>query len=184
MTPAEDADLLRAAADGDAQAFQLFVQRHEKGVYRLLRAMAPEEADAEDAFQDTFLAAWKNAGSFRGDGSARSWILTIARNAFLKAQRRRSGEPASYEPLEDLGLQAGWGASPDPLDGLVRRDLLRRALDSLQPEDRAILVLRELEGFSGEEVADMLGISLAAMKSRLHRARLRLMAAVRKESHV
>jgi RNA polymerase sigma-70 factor (ECF subfamily) len=89
------------------------------------------------------------------------------------------GEPASFEPLETLGVQAGWGDDGAALESLARRDLLRRALRRLRPDDREILVLRELEGLPGAEVAEMLELTLAAMKSRLHRARLRLAAALR-----
>ena len=179
MNPPDDPSLLRAAAAGDCDAFETFVGRHQASVYRLARAMTADADEAEDVLQETFLAAWKSAGSFRGSGSARAWILTIARNAVRRSRRRRAGEPAHFEPVDELGLRAGWGGEEPLLDTLARRDLLRRALDSLSPEDREVLVLRELEGLGGEEVAGMLGLSLAAMKSRLHRARLRLVAALK-----
>lgn len=179
MTRFADEELLEAAARGDRDAFGRFVDRHQAAVFRLLRASASSEADAEDALQEAFLAAWRSAGTYRGGGSGRGWILTVARNALRRAHRRRVGEPASFEPLEALGVQAGWGDDGAALESLARRDLLRRALGRLGPEDREILVLRELEGLPGMEVADMLDLTLAAMKSRLHRARLRLAAALR-----
>lgn len=183
MSGADDQQFLAAVALGDRAAFERFVERHQAAVFRYLRSAAAEEADAEDALQEAFVAAWRNAGSYRGGASARGWILTIARNALSRAHRRRSGQPTSFEEVEELGIQAGWGQEEDVLEGLARRELLTRALAALAREDREILILRELEGFSGEEVAEMLGLSLAAMKSRLHRARLRLVAALREVAH-
>lgn len=179
MTSADDRALLRGAAAGDRDAFERFVARHEAAVFRLLRARASNAADAEDALQEAFLAAWRSAAGYRGGASARGWILTIARNALRRAHRRRVGEPESWAPLEVLGREAGWGSDPGTLELLARRDLLTRAMDRLHPDDREILVLRELEGFSGKEVADVLEIGIPAMKSRLHRSRLRLAAALR-----
>jgi RNA polymerase sigma-70 factor (ECF subfamily) len=180
MTHADDQQLLHAATLGDRKAFEAFVERHQDSVFRFLRAVASDHADAEDALQETFLAVWRSAGTYRGGPSARGWVLTIARNALARAHRRRAGQPTSFLPLGELGLQAGWGADGDGiLERIARRDLLERALESLGADDREVLVLRELEDLSGGEVADMLGIGVPAMKSRLHRARLRLMAALR-----
>jgi RNA polymerase sigma-70 factor (ECF subfamily) len=182
MTEADDQHLLLTASHGDRAAFEDFVRRHEAAVFRLLKASASCRADAEDALQEAFVAAWKNAGSYRGGPSARAWIMTIARNALRRAHRRRAGEPTEFEPIGELGLQAGWGRD-EALEGLARREVLERALDGLDGEMREVLVLRDLEGFSGDEVAEMLGVSVAAMKSRLHRARLRFVSALREVAH-
>lgn len=182
MTGPDDRQLLHAAAGGDREAFGQFVQRHQASVFRFLRSLAPAEADAEDALQEAFLAAWRGAATYQGGASARGWILTVARHALLRAHRRRAGEPSAFESLEDLGAEAGWGDG-DPLEGLARKDLLRRAMADLEPREREILVLRDLEGFSGEEVAAMLELGQAAMKSRLHRARLRLVTKLREVAH-
>jgi RNA polymerase sigma-70 factor (ECF subfamily) len=182
MTP-DDAALLERAAAGDREAFDLFVRRHQASVWRLLRALTRDPADAEDALQDAFLGAWRGAGTYRGGPSARGWMLTVARNAVRRAHRRRAGEPPELESLEELGLHAGWGANPGTLETLARRELLERALARLTPEDREVLVLRELEELSGEETAAVLEVGVPAMKSRLHRARLRLVAALREIDH-
>ena len=87
--------------------------------------------------------------------------------------------PVDARSLDELGVEAGWGAE-DALEVLARKDALRQAMATLDPEDQEILTLRELEGLSGPEAAEVLGLSLAAMKSRLHRARLKLAAALRK----
>jgi RNA polymerase sigma-70 factor (ECF subfamily) len=137
------------------------------------------DADCEDVLQETFVAAFRGCGGYRGEGSARSWLFGIARNLSKKIYRKRVGEPEEIVPLEELGLQAGWGRPPwtdSFAESLERRDTLEKALGRLTPEEREILILRELEGFSGEEAAAVLELSLPAMKSRLHRARLRLAA--------
>ncbi len=162
------------------------MERHQSSVFRFLRTLTGAAADAEDALQETFLAAWRSAAKFRGEGRARSWLLTIARNALHRQRRRRVGEPADFVSLDQLGLQAGWGAEAASdlfLARLEKRELLERAFQQLSAEDREVLVLRELEGFSGEEVSRMIGLTLSAMKSRLHRARLRLVAALKEEVH-
>lgn len=180
-----DAELLAQTATGDRPAFDRFVERHQAAVLRLLRAGAASEADAEDAFQEAFIAAWRSAASFRGGITARGWILTIARNALHRQYRRRVGEPADFVPLDDLEREAGWGAE-DPPDALFERledrASLERALGDLAPADREVLVLRDLEQLSGDETVAVLGITLRAMKSRLHRARLRLAAALKEGS--
>lgn len=181
-----DAELLERTAAGDHTAFTAFVEQHQDAVFRFLTNRTGSTADCEDALQETFLAAFRGCGSYRGEASARAWILGIARNVSRKMYRRRAGEPAGMESLELLGLRAGWGEPPLPssfLEGLVRRDTLEKAMRKLSPEEREILVLRELEGLSGEEAAEVLDLSLPAMKSRLHRARLRLAAALGGGTH-
>lgn len=174
-----DSELLRRTAEGDHQAFTVLVERHQEAVYRFLVARTGSADDCEDALQETFLAAFRGCEAYRGDASARSWLLGIARNISRRLYRRRVGEPEETVSLDDLGIQAGWGAPPPPdtlFESLERRETLERALKRLSPNEREILVLRELEGFSGEETARVLDLTLAGMKSRLHRARLRLAA--------
>ncbi|MBW2457951.1 MAG: sigma-70 family RNA polymerase sigma factor [Deltaproteobacteria bacterium] len=178
----QDLTDLRAAAGGHTGSFSRLVERHQDAVYRLARALTASDSEAEDALQETFLAAYRHAVTFRGDAAVRTWLLRIARNAAARQRRRRAGEPAAHQPLHELGEAAGWGADNDPeeqLSELERRRELERGLDSLSPTDRTVIILRDLEGLNGPETAEVLGLSLAAMKTRLHRARLRLMAAVR-----
>lgn len=179
-----DGVLLAATAAGDTTAFDRFVTRHAPHVHRFLGSLGVHEADADDAMQEAFVSAWRGAAGFRGDGTARAWLFTIARNAVRHAARRRVGEPERFaaldaaDSLEAIAVVAGWGSGDDPAWG-DRVDLVQAALQHLGAADREILVLRDMEGFSGEETAEALGLSLPAMKSRLHRARLRLTAAVR-----
>ena len=186
-TAEDDVDLVRRTGAGDREAFERLVERHQAAVYRFVRALSPDPATSEDALQETFLAVWRSAATFRGESSARTWLLTIARHAALRQSRRRAGEPDAHDiaPLDELGVAAGWGSSDDPETAAMRREeraAVARALDSLDPEDRRVLVLRDLEQVTGDEAARILGLTLPALKSRLHRARLRFAAHLRRET--
>ncbi len=106
----EDAELLRLAAAGDDRAFADFVERHQAGVWRRALALTDQASDAEDLLQETFLAAWRGAATFRG-GSARGWLLTIAALAWQRLGRKaaRLQPTGDEESLEALALGGGWG---------------------------------------------------------------------------
>lgn len=177
-----DEELLKRTAAGAREAFDELVVRHQAAVFRFARAATEGPAAAEDILQETFLAAWRAAGTFQGRSAVRTWLLTIARNQAWHQRERVGRVPVDDVPLPELGEAAGWG-DQSPEDAAVRsqrRGRLARALASLGPEEREVLVLRELEELTGEETAAALGIGLAAMKSRLHRARLRLAAELRR----
>lgn len=184
-----DTELLARAAAGDDRAFEAFVTRHEAWLLRYARALAG--ASAEEVLQDAFVAAWRGAHTFDGgtDGEARPWLMAIARNAHRRMFRLRAGEPASFESLDSLesldGLAqaAGWGSPAGDASRLHTRDVLQRAMDRLPADAREVLWLRDLEGWTGEEAAGLLKLSVPALKSRLHRARLQLMAAIRELDH-
>jgi RNA polymerase sigma factor (sigma-70 family) len=177
-----DAQLLARVADGESTALGVIVDRHKDAVFRYARSLVSDASQAEDALQQTFIDALRGAGGFAGGATARGWLLTLARNAVYRGARRRSGEPRQFVPLDQLGCLAGWGDDPEQATARrLDRECLRRALDTLGPDAREVILLRDLEGFSGPEAAEMLGLSLAGMKSRLHRARLELAAAVRRE---
>lgn len=179
-----DADLLRKTACGDREAFERLLDLHEAAVFRLARALVPSRPEAEDVLQETFLAVWRNATAFSGAGSARGWILTITRNAANRQFRRHAGEPVQHEPLEQLGVEAGWAVEdPSFADRVANRELVEIGFRSLSADEKEVLVLRDMEGFSGQEVTAILGISAAAMKSRLHRARLRFVASLREKTN-
>lgn len=181
--PADDATLLRQASAGDAGAFRTFMERHQDGVWHRARALTGGGADAEDLLQETFLAAWRGAAGFRG-GSARAWLLTIAGHAWQRLGRRqaRVDTVGDDESLEALALRAGWGTTDGPADD-DRTETVRDAFDRLSADDRQVLSLRDIDGVPGDEVAGLLGLSLPAMKSRLHRARLRLAEAYEEVRH-
>lgn len=178
-----DEVLLARAAGGDKAAFDALVVRLAPSVLRLIRLHVGRPAEAEDVLQQTFLAAWRGAATFRGASSVRTWLFTIARHTAWRRRDDARRHAAAEVPLDELGVRAGWGsADPETLAlAAERRDLLRAAFDTLDPIDREVLTLRDLEGQSGEEAAALLGLSLSAMKSRLHRARMTLAARVSEE---
>jgi RNA polymerase sigma-70 factor (ECF subfamily) len=181
-----DAELLSRSATGDSGAYEAFVTRHEGWLYRYARVLAGGEAD--DVIQDAFVDAWRGAASFAGGDSARGWLVTVTRHAFYRRHRHRAGEPAIHEPLEsvdDLAFAAGWGA-PTPADVFeqtMTREAIEAALARLEPAEREVVVLRDLEGFSADEAAALVGVTRAALKSRLHRGRLRLAAYLQEYRH-
>lgn len=180
-----DAELIARVAHGDRSAFTTLVKRHQAAIHRYVRALTKSDADAGDALQRAFLGVWRGAGTFSGLASARAWLFTAARNAAFRQTRRRREDATDPETLAELGAKAGWGAeSPlELLESGEARSRLHAALSALPSEDREVILLRDLEGFSGEEAAGMLGVTLAALKSRLHRARLRLMAVLKEDPH-
>ncbi len=176
-----DTELMQRAAVGDRTAFDELVGRHGPSMFRFARAIAASEPAAEDALQDAFLGAWRGAATFRAQSSVRNWLLTIVRNAVYRQHRRRVDDPEETESLSELGVAAGWGdENPESL-AMQREshDALTNAMEQLAAADREILLLRDIESLPGAEVAAILGVPIAAMKTRLHRARLRLAAKVR-----
>lgn len=166
-----DAYLVTAARRGDLEAFEALVRRHEVPVYRLALRMTGSAADAEEAAQDAFVQAWRSLHLHRGDASFKTWLLRIATNRCLDlvaARRPTASLPLTLEDqIGDAGVQA---------EERERLRALTQAILALPPDARAALVLREFQGLSYAEVAELLGISLAAVKGRIHRARLELTA--------
>lgn len=181
----EELELVRRASSGDAAALGELVRRHRGAVYQFARRLTKDATLAEDVLQDTFIAAVTHLADWRGEGSFKGWLFAIARKAVLRTRRRRAGEPDRHEPIDslvELGARAGWGAPSDPevLAGQrEERALFEAALATLDEDDREILLLRDVEGLTGDETARAIGLAVPAMKSRLHRARLRLVAALR-----
>lgn len=184
MTDSDDTTLLARVAAGDRAAFGALVERHGPSLRRLARLLTPSDDAADEALQAALIGGFQGAASYGGRSSAKAWLFTIVRNAaWHERQRRKSVESRLVDdlPLDRLGVAAGWGSS-DPERAAIRAEDVRRlraAMDELGDQDRELIVLRDIEQLSGEEVARMLGIEVRAMKSRLHRARLRLAAALR-----
>lgn len=181
-TPAaDDVALARDAAGGDGRAFHALVDRHGPRLLRLARALCGNAADAEDALQETFLGAFKNLPRFEGRSSVRTWLsrILVTQVALL---RRRGGrhkhlsleaDDAQAGPSRDAaGAPAAGGGSPaGEVDWRVDLDA---ALRELSAEHREVVVLRELDGMSYEEIAGVLGVPRGTVESRLHRARAEL----------
>jgi RNA polymerase sigma-70 factor (ECF subfamily) len=178
---AEDDDrLILAVAAGQPGALATLYERHGRAVWAVARAFARSEADVDDLVQETFLAALRSASTFvPGRASVRTWLFAIARNAARRTHRRT--RDVADPPLLELGVAAGWGAPDAALARTSDASAIARAIAALEPHDREIVLLRDVERLSGEECAAALELSLPAMKSRLHRARLRLMASLRSD---
>lgn len=181
MGPIEptDEELVRRSGAGDREAFEMLVTRHEAALYRFALRTCGGEREGEDALQDGLLAAWRGAAGFRGESAARTWLFQVVVNACHRRHRRRAGDPGEPEPMDAAQHVPQDESSPEDRAGAREAGrAIDRALASLPAESREVLLLRDVEGLSGEETAAALGVSLAAMKSRLHRARLDLKAEV------
>lgn len=189
MTPAaaaNDEKLAALAAAGDAAAFEMLVSRHQARVYRLAWRLTQSEADAQDVLQETFLAAYRGLQSFRGASRFSTWLYRVAMNAALmhrRQQSRRRTEPLdAYLPRFDENGQHA--AEPADLRIASRADEIldqkqlaqraREGLERLPDMYRDAFVLRDLQELSTDEVAELLGIDRAAVRQRVHRARLML----------
>jgi RNA polymerase sigma-70 factor, ECF subfamily len=161
---ADDRELVERARAGDLDAFGELVSTYERRVASVLYRLLDDPRDVEEATQDVFVQAWRNLGRFRGHSQLFTWLYRIAVNEALMRKRRKRHD---LQELDDR-----LAAAPDPEPGL--RELLVRALAALPFEHRAAVVLRDVEGLSNVEVAEALGISVAAAKSRIHRGRLQI----------
>lgn len=166
---------LAAARAGDAQAVEELLAEHAERIYRFGMRMCRDEEDARDVTQETMLAAAQSLPTFRGEGGVSTWLYTIARRFCGRMRRLRSGEPAK---LESLGTPADEGKLGSPGRGVddaveARRidGWIQAAVDGLDPAQREVFILRDMEGLTAAEVARALEISVPAVKSRLHRAR-------------
>lgn len=180
--PSAETELLERAQRGDPHAFDAFVAATAPAVWTVVRKLTADEASAEDALQETYVAAWRSLDGFRGEGTARAWLYGLARRHAARTWRRRAGEPRATESLEQLAAMAGWGADPESVASRAEdRATLLAALATLSPADQDAIVRCDLEGLAPSEAAAELQISAGALRVRLHRARLRLMAALNAE---
>lgn len=166
-------DDLHAARAGDAAALGRLLRAHQHGVYRYGLQVCRTTEDAEDALQETLWAATRAITTFRGAASSiASWMFTIIRRECYRLLDR-PGAPLASEPAAPDPIATGM--SPDDLLAERRRsELLADALGALEPMHREVILLRDIEGLSAPEAAARLGISVQALKSRLHRARVSL----------
>jgi RNA polymerase sigma-70 factor (ECF subfamily) len=187
-TPSEDAAeeerLVAEAQRGSIEAFNRLVRRYERQVYNVALRVVGQAEIAEDVTQDTFLLAYRSLRQFRG-GLFRAWLLRITTNRCYDELRRRQRRPA--ESFEELTFepQAQWSslsAGEEPQERAERAELARAleaALRRLPDDQRIVVVLSDVQGYSYEEIAAAVGISLGTVKSRLSRGRGRLREVLR-----
>jgi RNA polymerase sigma-70 factor (ECF subfamily) len=174
--------LVQAAKKGDLEAFSELVKRYDRNVFRIAQHITHNEEDAQDVVQEAFLKAYQNLEQFQGNSKFYTWLVRIAVNeALMKLRRRRSDKTVSLD--EDVVTEEGsmprevadWSPNPEQLYGQSELgDILKKTIQGLPPGFRTVFVLRDVEGLSTEETAEMLGLSIPAVKSRLLRARLQL----------
>ena len=181
MTREQEAMIVRKVLQGDVNAFEKLVTEYERAVYAIAQRMTGNAEDAADMTQETFIKAYNSLSSFRGDSKFSVWLYRIANNVCLDFLRSRSRKPTvSLSAEDDDGEEtqldiADESQSPELLlESALTRDAVRRGLDSLPPDYKQILLLREIQGLSYEEIAAALGIESGTVKSRIFRARKRL----------
>ncbi|HET6840763.1 MAG TPA: sigma-70 family RNA polymerase sigma factor [Candidatus Angelobacter sp.] len=174
--------LVQAAKGGDLEAFSQLVKRYDRNIFRIAQHITHNEEDAQDVVQEAFLKAYTNLEQFQGNSKFYTWLVRIAVNeALMKLRRRRADKTVSID--EDVETEDGsmprevadWSPNPEQLYGQSELgDILKKTIQGLPPGFRTVFVLRDVEGLSTEETAEMLGLSVPAVKSRLLRARLQL----------
>jgi RNA polymerase sigma-70 factor (ECF subfamily) len=171
--PAGDLDLVNQARQGDAGAFHALVDRHAKALFGLAYTLLGNTADAEDVLQETLLGAYKQIAQFEGRSSVKTWLTKILVRQVSKVYRSRRVRRA--ESLADAEQQNAEPAAPRTGSVNVDRQVdVHAMLKTLSEEHREVLVLRELQGLSYDEIADALAIPQGTVESRLHRARQQL----------
>jgi RNA polymerase sigma-70 factor, ECF subfamily len=172
-----DEDLLAAARAGDRAALEQLLQAHQHRVFRFGVKMCGEEEDAKDVLQETLIAAARGIRDFRGASSVSTWLYTIARSFCIKKHRTSKYAPKDIGSIQDMPSSAeqvadpGRGPEQAAADTQVK-SALQLAISDLDPMYREVLVLRDVEGLAAQEVAEILNLSVEAVKSRLHRARV------------
>ena len=181
MTREEEAKIIRAVVDGNTNAFEDLVLEYQKQVYHIALKMTGNEEDAFDLSQEAFLKAFRSLSTFRGEAGFGSWLYRMTANLcidFLRKKKRQGGQIISLDAEEEDRRPT---ELPDlryePQNALEKKEVqekVRAGLERLPHEQKLILVLRDVEGFSYQEISDALKIELGTVKSRIYRARAHL----------
>jgi len=167
-----DLILLERAREGDLSSFNDLVTLYQDQLFALVVRMVPDRDQASDCVQEAFFSAYRNLTSFRG-GSVKSWLNRICVNAAMDTQRARRRRPSQpYPELEDDSWQPPAGEDADPERSAVlaeRSRALGAALATITDDQRTAIVLYDIEGYDYAEIAEMTGVSLGTVKSRIHR---------------
>jgi RNA polymerase sigma-70 factor, ECF subfamily len=179
---APDDQLVHATLTGDLRAFERLVERHRDVVLRVAARIVGDE-DAEDVAQDAFLRAYHRLGRWRGEGPFRTWLLHIAHNSAVDAVGSRRIDAV---PMDDSTEAIADASNRTPAARLESTERLRRLdvkLKGLSPQHRTVLVLRDVEGLSYDEIAAVAEMPLGSVKARLHRARAEFVDALRHNTY-
>ena len=191
MTREQEAQIIRAVLDGDSNAYEHLVKAYEKNVYNLALRMTGNSEDAYDMSQEAFIKAYNSLRNFRGDSKFSVWLYRIVSNVcldFLRSRNRKAAVSLSMEndDGEEVELDiADEASSPQLLlERSMTRDAVRRGLQSLPPDHREILLLREIQGLSYDEIAQALDLEVGTVKSRIFRARKKLCTFLIKDGNI
>jgi RNA polymerase sigma-70 factor (ECF subfamily) len=178
----DDLDLVHASKDGDVAAFEQLVKRYDRKLLRIAQSVTHNKEDSQDAVQEAFLKAYQNLSDFREDSQFSTWMIRITVNqSLMKLRKQRTSKEVSLDedfqsgedalPMEVADRSPG----PEQIYGTSElRDILVKALEGLRPILRTVFVLRDVEGLSIHQTAEVLNVSQTAVKARLWRARLQL----------
>ena len=176
-----DDELVRFAQGGENRAFDELVRRYQDRVYRLSYKILRHEADAAEALQDAFLSAYRGLKNFKAESTFSTWLYRIATNASLMKYRKRRDNHISLDQSQSQNDEAepmqlpDWSAQPpEELLTAEMREVMKDSIERLPEELRTVFVLRDIRELSNDAVSKELGLSVAAVKSRLHRARIAL----------
>jgi len=177
----DDLDLVHASKNGDVAAFEQLVKRYDRKLLRIAQHVTHNREDAQDSVQEAFLRAFQNLSQFREDSKFSTWLIRITVNqSLMKLRKRAIREVSLHEDFQtDVGMlpmeAADWAPNPEQLYWASElRNILSNALSELRPVLRAVFVLRDIEGLSTDQTAEVLNLSHTAVKARLWRARLQL----------
>lgn len=175
-----DAQVIERIRAGERFLFEILMRRHNRRVFRATRAISGRDDEAEDVMQEAYVRAYEHLAEFRGDASFATWLTRIAvHEAMARSRRERRVGPLDQQLQESENMLAKAHRTPEQLvnDGELR-GVLEKAIDALPEDFRLVFVLRVVEQMSGAETADCLDIPEETVKTRLHRARLRLQGIV------
>lgn len=192
MTRQEEQEIIQRVLSGDTEAFEALVLEHQNKVYSLALRMVGNEEDARDMAQEAFIRAFNSLTGFRGDSKFSVWLYRLTSNICIDFLRSRAKKrTVSMTWTDDEGEDAGELEIPDerfmPEQSLERasvRESVQRGLDSLSPQYREILLLREINGLSYDEISEALGIEPGTVKSRIFRARKKLCDFLLREGNI
>jgi RNA polymerase sigma-70 factor (ECF subfamily) len=178
----DDKQLVEAARQGDATAFRELVQRHQRRAYAVALGMVHDPDDARDVCQEAFLKVHKNLATFEGEAQFFTWLYRIVANLCIDHLRKRRGMKVEFDDALANDDPDEAGISPqrtgfDPARALADKELraqIMAALDKLSPAHRSVLVMREVDGLSYQEMADLMKCSIGTIMSRLFHARKKM----------
>lgn len=174
-----DQELAARIAQGDDEAFTHFIEDHYDGIYRYVCCHIWDSSECNDCVQDILIAVLESAHRFEGRSRLKTWVFGIAKFKILKRIKQKARAQDLFVPLADLGQHAGWGDHQIEANYDLKR--VFAAMEQLPSAAAEIITLRDIEGLTTQETVEVLGIGQSAVKSRLHRARLQLMALLRQE---